>query len=388
MLLPTEKNQYRPAFLKPENLFKVVAGLMILELAVFMAPFLYYNGSQFFSNLASVLPSVLNDLTNQERSQNNLSLLKVSPLLEQAATYKAQDMANGQYFSHTSPDGKEPWYWFEKVGYAYTFAGENLAIDFSDSKRITKAWMNSPTHRSNIIKEQYSEVGTGVALGRYEGRDTIYVVQLYANPAVVSANLVVDGQVAGAATVANLTDADLGQFGEVSEEELRLALADLTKIAEEKLSFNNQAVLAVASNETTNIPDTTAVDYGPSDNSELGNENNSTPTTDYSQPQNSESNSLVNAFIPTGNFTSSIAYIVMNIILVTMAILVLLAILLKIIAIKRGKLVGHYFDIILNALFLVILVLVIYFLNSWLVKNSREESLQSSIDFANTQQVG
>jgi hypothetical protein len=95
---------------------------------------------------------------------------------------KANDMATNGYFSHTSPTGKTPWYWLEQVGYNYQFAGENLAINFTDSQDVTNAWMASPEHRANIEKGQYTEVGTGVATGMYQGKQAIFVAQDFANP--------------------------------------------------------------------------------------------------------------------------------------------------------------------------------------------------------------
>ena len=41
-------------------------------------------------------------------------------------------------------EGKTPWYWFGEVGYDFRFAGENLAVYFSDSVEVERAWMNSP----------------------------------------------------------------------------------------------------------------------------------------------------------------------------------------------------------------------------------------------------
>jgi hypothetical protein len=111
-----------------------------------------------------------------------LKILKVNQKLNEAAEMKAKDMATKGYFAHTSPEGKTPWYWIEKVGYDYQFAGENLAINFSDSKDVTGAWMNSPTHKANIIKGNYTEIGTGVAVGVYKGKEAVFVAQIYANP--------------------------------------------------------------------------------------------------------------------------------------------------------------------------------------------------------------
>jgi hypothetical protein len=132
------------------------------------------------------LPAVLGNLTNKERESQNLSVLSINPILNKAAEMKAQDMASKGYFAHTSPEGKTPWYWIEFVGYKYQYAGENLAVNFYDSKDVTTAWLNSPTHKANIVKENYTEMGTGVATGIYMGQESIFVAQIYANPMQVA----------------------------------------------------------------------------------------------------------------------------------------------------------------------------------------------------------
>lgn len=131
---------------------------------------------------SAVLVSILDDLTNQERVQNNLPVLKENSLLSKAAELKVRDMVEKGYFAHTSPEGKTPWYWIDQVGYKYNYAGENLAVNFSDTKDVTEAWMNSPTHRANIVKSSYAEIGSAVATGTYKGRESVFVVQIYANP--------------------------------------------------------------------------------------------------------------------------------------------------------------------------------------------------------------
>ncbi|MEN9622169.1 MAG: hypothetical protein RLZZ67_603 [Candidatus Parcubacteria bacterium] len=131
---------------------------------------------------AAVLPAVLGDLTNEQRVTNHLAVLTENPTLDKVATLKAEDMAAKSYFSHTSPEGLTPWHWFDKVGYDYEYAGENLAIDFTDSHDVTNAWMNSPMHRANIVKSAFTEIGTGVATGTFEGVATVFVAQVYAKP--------------------------------------------------------------------------------------------------------------------------------------------------------------------------------------------------------------
>ncbi len=182
--IPHEGNDHRPHFLHSENARSIITIVLFFELIVFILPTFHFVGIARNSNLGSVLPVVLASLTNEERSENNLPELVVNPLLTEAATLKAQDMAAKSYFAHVSPEGKTPWYWFELVGYTYDYAGENLAVNFSDSKDVTDAWMNSPGHKANIVKANYKEMGTGVAFGTYKGQETIFVVQMYANPRV------------------------------------------------------------------------------------------------------------------------------------------------------------------------------------------------------------
>lgn len=133
--------------------------------------------------LANVISSVLVDMTNADRQEKNLGGLSINPVLEEAARLKAEDMIAGGYFAHVSPDGKDSWYWFKKAGYVFSDAGENLAVDFSDSHDVEVAWMNSPSHRANILNGRYTEVGIAVADGMYRGRPTTFVVQMFGTPA-------------------------------------------------------------------------------------------------------------------------------------------------------------------------------------------------------------
>ncbi len=136
------------------------------------------------SMLASVLPAVLTSITNSERLQNNAGPLTQNDLLQKAAQLKAEDMSERGYFAHTDPDGNLPWYWLNRVGYVYSYAGENLAVNFFDSKDVADAWMLSPAHRANIVKKNFTEIGIGVAHGMFEGNDTVFVVQFFGTPAI------------------------------------------------------------------------------------------------------------------------------------------------------------------------------------------------------------
>jgi hypothetical protein len=181
--IPHEGNGHRPHILHLKNIHRILGFMVFIEVFAFLIPSLVVNSN---ADTGNILPSVLSQLTNHEREQLHLPDLKVSEALNKAAQEKADDMAAHQYFAHTSPDGKTPWYWLKDVGYTYSYAGENLAINFTDAKDLTQAWMNSPTHRANITKTNYTQIGTGVSEGIYNGSPTIFVAQVFALPAAAA----------------------------------------------------------------------------------------------------------------------------------------------------------------------------------------------------------
>jgi len=134
--------------------------------------------------VSTVLPAVVVDLTNDERADLAAAPLQRNTLLDQAAQQKAKHMAANEYFAHFAPDGTTPWSFFKSSGYVYAHAGENLAIHFTDSTEVVEAWMQSPAHRKNIVDTKYTEIGVGTAKGKFDGYDTVYVVQLFGTPAV------------------------------------------------------------------------------------------------------------------------------------------------------------------------------------------------------------
>ncbi len=137
---------------------------------------------------AAVYSAVLVDLTNKARAENNTPTLTLSDTLTQAAQMKANDMASKQYFAHTSPDGTTPWYWFQKAGYGFMYAGENLAVDFSESSDVENAWLASPKHRENIVDNRFSEIGIATKTAMWQGRETTFVVQLFGTPSYTTKN--------------------------------------------------------------------------------------------------------------------------------------------------------------------------------------------------------
>lgn len=177
--VPHEGNEYKPHFLRRETALVVLGVVLASELFFLLQVTFIFPRSSF---LAEVLNSVLSFETNKARAENSIQPVKISPLLSEAAQLKADDMATKGYFAHTSPEGNTPWYWFKKVGYEYSYAGENLAINFFESKEVVDAWMKSPIHRENILNKKFTELGIGIAAGTYEGRQAVFVVQMFGKP--------------------------------------------------------------------------------------------------------------------------------------------------------------------------------------------------------------
>ncbi|HUX35833.1 MAG TPA: CAP domain-containing protein, partial [Candidatus Paceibacterota bacterium] len=133
----------------------------------------------------AIYPQVLVSYANEARVQVlGGDKLATSPTLEEAAKMKAEDMAKNGYFAHTSPAGKTPWYWLDQAGYNFSYAGENLAVNFVGSEDVQNAWMASPSHKENILNPNFSEIGIATATGTYQGKEAIFVVEFFGTPAV------------------------------------------------------------------------------------------------------------------------------------------------------------------------------------------------------------
>jgi uncharacterized protein YkwD len=179
--VPHKKNDYKPLFLRAGTVGATTALILVLFVgADFADQALITNRSPQF---AAVVVSTLVDLANTDRTQNGLPMLTVSPVLEQAAQLKANDEAAKSYFAHISPAGDDPWHWFSQAGYDFSYAGENLAVYFSDSDAVNTAWMNSPEHRANILSDNFTQIGIATAEGVYQGQQTVFVVQEFGTPA-------------------------------------------------------------------------------------------------------------------------------------------------------------------------------------------------------------
>jgi uncharacterized protein YkwD len=119
-------------------------------------------------------------LTNNERQKAGIKTLKENSLLDKIAKERLEDMFNQGYFEHVSPQGISVSDIAKTDGYSYILIGENIALgNFSSSKELVAAWMESTGHKENILNPSFSEIGVYAKAGSYNGAEMIIGVQVF-----------------------------------------------------------------------------------------------------------------------------------------------------------------------------------------------------------------
>ncbi len=112
------------------------------------------------------------NLTNEQRQNKKLPELQLDTSLRTAARSHSVDMLERDFFDHTSPDGYTP---FDRIAIIHRTligtVGENIwsgqGFQQNDAKQLTgkvvKDWLGSPGHRDNLLRDNYTHIGVGVA---------------------------------------------------------------------------------------------------------------------------------------------------------------------------------------------------------------------------------
>ena len=179
LFVPHHSNNCKAKILQPSVLSLLVALFLLGQFALNFYLLISPSVLGFASNIT---PEKVLEVTNQKRAENGLAPLTLNGKLNEVAQRKAGDMFAFNYWSHVSPSGRSPWSFFQEVGYKYLYAGENLARDFMNSEAVVEAWMNSPSHRDNILNSNYKEIGLSVVNGTLNGVETTLVVEMFGTP--------------------------------------------------------------------------------------------------------------------------------------------------------------------------------------------------------------
>lgn len=117
------------------------------------------------------------NLANVERAKVGIGPLKLGELLTEVARLKSQDMADNDYFDHTSPTYGSPFDMMKQFGIKYTTAGENIACGHTSPEVVISCWMNSPGHKKNILNPNFGTLGVGYVIKN----GTKYWTQMFTN---------------------------------------------------------------------------------------------------------------------------------------------------------------------------------------------------------------
>lgn len=93
-------------------------------------------------------------LVNIERAKVGAAPLSFAKDLAASAYVRAKELP--YKFSHTRPNGTKCFTAMPQIGHVL---GENLAGGQTTPKQVVQAWMDSKTHRDNILSKKFKEMG-------------------------------------------------------------------------------------------------------------------------------------------------------------------------------------------------------------------------------------
>jgi uncharacterized protein YkwD len=107
-------------------------------------------------------------LINKERAKEHLRPLKADPEVAKVALLHSKDMFARGYFSHFTPEEKDPFDRMRALHVQFLTAGENLALAQTLSL-AHDGLMKSPGHRANILHKSFVRFGIGILDGGIHG---------------------------------------------------------------------------------------------------------------------------------------------------------------------------------------------------------------------------
>lgn len=113
-------------------------------------------------------------LTNGERAAVGCPALAPNAQLAAAAEKHNDEMARTGNFSHTGVDGSTPADRVTEAGYRYRQMAENIAAGQTSAEEVVRSWMNSASHRANIVDCELRDLGVAYAV---DGNDKPYWTQ-------------------------------------------------------------------------------------------------------------------------------------------------------------------------------------------------------------------
>jgi len=161
-----------PTVVRRRRAIKLGMGLLALGLLGSIAARIYLartetDASERRSGMSAPETEIVR-LINAVRAKSGRGVLKTSARLAVAARAHSFDMAIRNYLAHKSPEGSGPAQRLRGLRIDYEVVDENIYAD-SDylspgvAERAVRAWLDSPSHRENMLSDRFTETGVGVA---------------------------------------------------------------------------------------------------------------------------------------------------------------------------------------------------------------------------------
>jgi len=123
------------------------------------------TASGSLSSASSTESSLFNSVSSVH-SQYGSGPLSLNSSLSNIARARCTDMINRNYFSHTTPEGKNIFIILNENAFAWQYAGENIyqcsPAGIGSESAILNTWMASPSHRDNLTNGSFHQVGIGI----------------------------------------------------------------------------------------------------------------------------------------------------------------------------------------------------------------------------------
>lgn len=118
---------------------------------------------------------------NAVRREHGLAPLQGNADLADVARSHSRRMVEEKFFAHVDPDGHSMVDRLQAAGIAYRLAAENIFSCTNVPDPVATAvtgWMNSPGHRTNILRPEVTETGVGI----WQEGDSFYFTQVFLRP--------------------------------------------------------------------------------------------------------------------------------------------------------------------------------------------------------------
>lgn len=139
-----------------------------------------YTPTFVVQRIPKILPDEVYELTNNERIKIGLKSLKRSSKLDEAALERAKVIIKYDEWAHEATKSGIPYTEaLKKAHYWNINYGENLANGQYTSAEVVNGWMNSESHKANILDSKFQEIGIATYSGQLNGINTVVTVQLF-----------------------------------------------------------------------------------------------------------------------------------------------------------------------------------------------------------------